>query len=102
MVGKEINDLISRQAALDALSHMMDIDGFRDGYAVSRANVDSMLRSLPPAQPERIRGKWEYVDYGGFGNYHCTACRSICICNGDYDLCPNCGADMRGEQNETN
>ena len=60
-------DLISRQAAIDALSHMMDIDGFRDGYAVSRANVDCMLRSLPPAQKRELScdgckfcGQFEY------------------------------------------
>lgn len=46
------DDAISRQAALDALSHMMDTDGFRDGWAVSRANVDCMLRSLPPVTPQ--------------------------------------------------
>ena len=53
------------------------------------------------AQTERKTGRWEYVDYGGFGNWHCTACRQICICNGDYDFCPNCGADMRGGNDET-
>lgn len=47
-------DLISRQEAIDALSHMMDTDGFRNGWAVSRANVDCMLRSLPSAQTEVI------------------------------------------------
>ena len=50
---KNSNDLISRQAAIDALSHMMDIDGFRDGWAVSRANVDCMLKALPSEQSER-------------------------------------------------
>lgn len=49
------SDLISRKAAIEALGHMMDTDGFRDGWAVSRANVDCMLRSLPSAQPEIIR-----------------------------------------------
>ena len=47
-----MGDLISRQAAIDALGHMMDTDGFRDGWAVSRANVDCMLRALPSAEPE--------------------------------------------------
>ena len=47
-----MDDLISRQAAMDALSHMMDTDGFRDGWAVSRANVDCMLRALPSAHPD--------------------------------------------------
>lgn len=46
------SDCISRQAAIDALGHMMDTDGFRDGWAVSRANVDCMLRALPSVQPE--------------------------------------------------
>ena len=45
-----MGDVIERQAAIDALGHMMDIDGFRDGWAVSRANVDCMLRALPSAQ----------------------------------------------------
>lgn len=52
-----VGDTISRQAAIDALSNMMDTDGFRDGWAVSRANVDSMLRSLPSAQTEIIHCK---------------------------------------------
>lgn len=47
-----VGDMISRRMAMDALSHMMDTDGFRDGWAVSRANVDCMLRALPSAQPE--------------------------------------------------
>ena len=46
------DDTISRHAAIEALGHMMDTDGFRDGWAVSRANVDCMLRALPSAQPE--------------------------------------------------
>ena len=58
-------DLISRQDAIDALSHMMDTDGFRNGWAVSRANVDCMLRSLPSAQPEqptRVQDILQYLD----------------------------------------
>lgn len=83
-----MSDLISRQAAIDAMFANMPGLMFND--------VLNILRTLPSAQPERKTGRWEYVDYGGFGNWHCTACREICICNGDYDFCPNCGADMRG------
>lgn len=43
-------DTISRQAAITALSHMCSED--EKGITVSRANVDSMLKSLLPAQPE--------------------------------------------------
>lgn len=45
-----MDDLISRQAAITALSHMCSED--EKGITVSRANVDSMLRSLQPVQPE--------------------------------------------------
>ena len=45
-----MDDLISRQAAITALSHMCSED--EKGITVSRANVDSMLKSLLPAQPE--------------------------------------------------
>lgn len=56
------------------------------------------IEEQPTIEPPRMRGRWEYLDYGGVGNYHCTACRRICI--GDYDFCPNCGADMRESQDE--
>lgn len=79
-------DLIYRQAAIDAMFANMPGLMFND--------VLKILRTLPSAQSERKTGRWEYVDYGGFGNWHCTACRKICICNGDYDFCPNCGARM--------
>ena len=64
-----VGDMVYRQDAIDALSHMMDIDGFRDGWAVSRANVDSMLRYLPSAQPDPFvdadklkRCRFEYIN----------------------------------------
>lgn len=43
------SDPISRQDAIDALSHMCSED--ENGITVSRANVNSMLRALPSAQP---------------------------------------------------
>lgn len=78
-----MSDLISRQAALDAIEWKW----------AGKAAFDA-IKELPSAQSEQLTGRWEYVDYGGFGNWHCTACRKICICNGDYDFCPNCGARM--------
>ena len=49
--GTDINvgSMISREAAIDALSHMCSED--ENGITVSRANVNSMLRALPSAQP---------------------------------------------------
>lgn len=54
------------------------------------------ILALPAADVRENRhGRWEYVDYGGFGNYHCSVCGKICINGGKYDFCPNCGTDMR-------
>ena len=55
-----VGDMISRRAAIDALGHMMDTDGFMDGLAVSRANVDCMLRALPSAQLEIEESLYQY------------------------------------------
>ena len=39
--------LIDKEDAIDQIRHMMDIDGFRAGDAVSRAAVIAVLDSLP-------------------------------------------------------
>jgi hypothetical protein len=101
------DSLVSRQEAIDALerifdrceeieAHLPEGDPDRVGYKMypDWLKVWKYLRQVPSAQPERKTGRWEYLDYGGFGNFHCTACGEICICNGDYDFCPNCGAKM--------
>lgn len=56
---------------------------------------------LPSTQPQRIKGRWKLLpgrDDEHIRYLHC----SVCHFNGDYEsnFCPNCGADMRGEQDE--
>lgn len=46
-------DAVSRKDCLQALSHLMDVEGFRDGWAVSRANVECMLKAMPPVTPKQ-------------------------------------------------
>ena len=96
-------DCVSRQAAIEALSHMMDTDGFRDGWAVSRANVDCMLRSLPSVEPERKTGKWLPHMIKGYGESIdrdvCSECR-FCFYGyptWSWKYCPMCGAPMEVE-----
>jgi hypothetical protein len=50
-------------------------------------------------QPERKKGKWIDKSGGieGAWNY-CSVCGEQAI--DLYDFCPNCGADMRGENDE--
>ena len=59
------------------------------------------LRKLPSAQPERMRGKWINRSlntlYPEWERYTCSVCGKH---SNSYDFCPNCGADMRGEQDE--
>ena len=46
-------DAVSRKDCLQALSHLMDVEGFRSGWAVSRANVECMLKAMPPVTPKQ-------------------------------------------------
>lgn len=64
----------------------------------------------PTIEPERKRGKW-YKPVGMMppeyaGVYRCSKCDEIALRDWKHfkqvlsNFCPNCGADMRGEQNE--
>lgn len=106
-----MNDLISRQAAIDALDvlcqeHRYKIPGKRETYsqyneawqdALDRA--EGAIGNLPSAQPMRPKGKWKmaYLDHEAMGErpsiFYCSVC-SQCIAY-PVNFCPNCGADMR-------
>lgn len=53
-------------------------------------------------QPEIIRGEWIHgEDEYGMDGYHCDKCGFFVPWDNyieDYNFCPNCGADMRGEK----
>ena len=94
------DDLISRQAAIDALKVAYwdnEIQSAKDDPCIVDAMTDWAIRqvkALPSAQPMRKRGKW--IDKSGgiedAWNY-CSVCGEQAI--DLYDFCPNCGADMR-------
>lgn len=74
-----MNDLISRQAAINTLADMY-CKSDEDGYVwIIRSDAWARIDALPPAQPKRPKG--EQSDY-------------------EEDFCPSCGADMRSEQDE--
>lgn len=90
-----MNDLISRQAAIDAYGDWYVEEGTEEGFI---GTVKQLLEGLPSAQPERIRGRWiEKLHVHGVA--YCSLCDYELHTN-DTNFCPNCGADMRGEQNE--
>lgn len=92
-----MDDLISRQAALDAIweifcNRQLDSDRW------VLADVREKIESIPTAQTERKKGKW-VLDNLNDGNglvYHCTCCNWLTR-HDKYAFCPNCGSDMRSE-----
>ena len=45
------------------------------------------------------RPKGEWIDVNGNGSlWRCDQCKDTACCKGNY--CPNCGADMRGEEDD--
>lgn len=83
------DDLISRQAAIDAAIKAADE---WDGMFPQDRNwrIMEAIDKLPSAER---RGKWEFI--GGYGyQYRCTAC--ILCAEHKTRYCPNCGARMKG------
>ena len=86
-----MDDLISRQAAVDAVNSLT--------YPSSLVDVKRKLIELPSANPERKTGQWlpsRDRDYN-----ECSCCHRITEPQVvAYKFCPYCGAEMRGEEND--
>ena len=102
-----MNDLISRQAAIDAfLTELTKRERKNLLHTWSTVEVKyfvvDMLEKLPSAQLERKKGEWIPVT-NGRGGFECDQCHNYAPSYQDgvewlSGFCPNCGADMRGEQ----
>ena len=94
------DDLISRQAAIEALNKMRE-----STYAVDYGIVDyddaiNAISALPPT--ELKKGKW--IKTARWGRvYYCDQCRNyldfdgVNAGRGNANYCPHCGAKMDGE-----
>ena len=96
-------DCISRQDAIDALrNYLVGKNVPCDGTMMARLIENEVISKLPSIKPHR--GRWLKLDmHRGMADHKCTACEQECYvptCMGEpmYAFCPNCGADMRGEQ----
>ena len=93
-----MGDLISRQAAIDAAVKMFE--AWYGGSVLRDREIRARFDVLPSAQPERKTGKW--INEGRI--IRCNKCKiGYATVKGTksaltYNFCPNCGTDMRGEQ----
>lgn len=88
-------DLISR---CELFNRLAPVQTLGEAYAV----IQDM-----PTEPEREKGKWIPQDHNKTNGIastlvYCYPKCSVCgHCDNYTNFCPNCGADMRGEENET-
>ena len=98
-----MSDLISRQAAIRWVKTECNPYGNPTLDFESGKKVIKHLEQMPSAQPERKTGRWiphEDEDGEHYGD-KCSECGEWYVMPyGKTNFCPNCGANMRGEQDE--
>lgn len=99
-----MNDTISRKAAYEVLTEY-----YHHKTELQHKALWDALSKVPPDNSERKRGKWDFI---GDQMFRCTCCGEVYSQQEFESLvhfskdslfpgyCPNCGADMKGEQNE--
>jgi rubrerythrin len=95
-----MDDLISRQAAIDAIfSEPLYESGMkkRDADEVVPA-IYEKIKAMPPAQPERKTG-YKINQHQYPAKWVCSECGAKHFDFSD-NFCSQCGADVRGEQDE--
>ena len=99
-----MDDLISRQAAIEAFEKELSAKYNRRELAIGFVGIKSILNNLPSVQPERPKGEWVHSNEDDGDYWECSQCKDQFVLEVDVTpkearmfFCPNCGADMRGE-----
>ena len=82
---KPCEDAVSREQAIKQC-----------GFGMTSLLVADCLRRLPPVIPERAKGEWIESEFDE--SVYCSECNAEL--ENKYRFCPNCGADMRGSEQE--
>ena len=96
-----MSDLIDRQAAIDVVRSYYDPEDH------SVESIEDRIKKIPSAQPERKKGRWIKKEERVYYWYECSECGAKPLWNEWRTdrcfsaFCPKCGADMRGEEDET-
>ena len=90
-----MNDLIERQAVIDAITASINQYGGR--YTAEQLNMwglfVQMIQELPSAQPMWKKGEWTIEDcHAATYRYCCSNCKAHHRAR--YGFCPSCGAEM--------
>lgn len=100
-----MSDLIRREDVVEALYQAIRTT-LTGTFADSMSLAIAMVNNLPSAEPERNKGEWNFIGDNMFECTHCGVVYTTQQLNGlrNYAVdpytprfCPNCGADMRSD-----
>lgn len=92
-----MTDYIKRD---DAIRSIADHDEFKGERWIKEAWADYMIEDAPTIDVAPVRhGHWVVIDAEEPRRYGCSECKRLSWHMENY--CPNCGARMDGDDNET-
>ena len=94
--------LIDADALIEKCGEWYVEEGPEDGFI---GTIKQLIDAQPTIKPERKTGRWIHLSRHKWIRTHkCDQCGNILDFDGvnagrgDANFCPNCGADMKGEQ----
>ena len=104
----EMSDLIRREDAIKAIAEVLSLNRFSSFKDIKNFDrfAERMLRNVPSA--DRPQGEWIDAEIplesgGSMPIQVCNLCKTfypLAYTGGGHRFCPNCGARMKGANNE--